>query len=416
MSTKLDNARESLIPIARDVIEHAREGTMKQAGAVMRLPATNYTDPNRFEAELKQVIKRVPIILGPSCEIPNPGDFKTLSVAGMSLIVSRTKDGNAHALINACSHRGTCLTQEENGNRKRFTCPYHGWSFSNAGDLLAINSEADFGVIDKNDYGLKSLPVYESAGLIWAILNPNSTVDIPAFLAGYDDMLEVFAFSDWVYVSKRTFAGPNWKIAYDGYLEYYHVPVLHRDTFGVDTTNRGLYYTWGPHQHIKSPDTEKGHIATETLGYMTELIDKPEAEWDTETLTYGVWTVFPTTSIASFDAGGRGVMISQILPGESVGESITTQYYIMEKPPSDPEAAEKQFDFFQQVVMQEDYATGGSAQSALKEGGLDHVLFGRNEQGNQHFHQWVDRVLGADSDDELNSLFESAGRTGIEPC
>ena len=226
MSTKLDNGRESLIPIARDVIEHAREGTMKQAGAVMRLPATNYTDPNRFEVELKQVIKRVPIILGPSCEIPNPGDFKTLSVAGMSLIVSRTKDGNAHALINACSHRGTCLTQEENGNRKRFTCPYHGWSFSNTGDLLAISSEDDFGVIDKNDYGLKSLPVYESAGLIWAILNPKSTVDITAFLAGYDYMLEVFAFSDWVYVSKRTFAGPNWKIAYDGYLEYYHVPVL----------------------------------------------------------------------------------------------------------------------------------------------------------------------------------------------
>ena len=66
--------------------------------------------------------------------------------------------------------------------------------------------------------------------------------------------------------------------------------------------------------------------------------------------------------------------------------------------------------------MQEDYATGGSAQSALKEGGLDHVIFGRNEQGNQHFHQWVDRVLGADSDDELNSLFKSAGRTGIDPC
>jgi len=44
------------------------------------------------------------------------------------------------------------------------------------------------------------------------------------------------------------------------------------------------------------------------------------------------------------------------------------------------------------------------------------VIFGRNEQGNQHFHQWVDRVLGADSDDELNSLFESAGRTGNESC
>ena len=400
--------RELLIPIARDVIKHAKAGTMKQASEVMRLPATHYTDSSRFQIEVEKLIKRVPIILGPSCEISKAGDFKTLSIAGISLIVSRDVDGTAHAMINACSHRGACLTKEENGNRKRFTCPYHGWSFSNVGDLIGVSAEKDFGSINKNDYGLISLPVYESAGLIWAILNPNSKVDIPTFLSGYDKVLDSFAFSEWVYVSKRRFSGPNWKIAYDGYLEYYHVPVLHRDTFGTDATNQGLYYAWGPHQHIKSPATEKGHVATETLGYMTNLIDKPEDEWDTETLTYGVWTVFPTTSIASFDAGGRGVMISQILPGESVEESITTQYYIMEKPPVDPEAAEEQFDFFQKVVMQEDYAMGSSAQPALKEGGLDHILFGRNEQGNQHFHQWIDKVLNSDNDNDLNSLFKNA--------
>ena len=43
----------------------------------------------------------------------------------------------------------------------------------------------------------------------------------------------------------------------------------------------------------------------------------------------------------------------------------------------------------------------------LKEGGLDHVLFGRNEQGNQHFHQWIDKVLNSDTDKDLNSLFSN---------
>ena len=246
--------------------------------------------------------------------------------------------------------------------------------------------------------------------MIWGVLDPNSQVDIPDFLSGYDDVLEAFDFKNWVYVSKRTFKGPNWKIAYDGYLEYYHVPVLHRETFGGDATNRGLYFAWGPHQHIKSPSDIKGHIATETLGYMADLIDKPESDWDKESLTYGVWTVFPTTSIASFSGGGRGVMISQILPTDIVEESITTQYYIMEEAPLDPEASEAQFDFFQQVVMEEDYATGESAQSALKLGALDHVLFGRNEQGNQHFHSWIDKVLETESDEELNSVLRNAPR------
>ena len=177
--TKSDsrNGRDSLIPIARDVIKHAKAGTLRQAKDVMRLPADNYTNSDRFEAELNQVIKRVPIILGPSCEIPNPGDFKTLSIAGMSLIVTRDDDGKANALINACSHRGACLIQNENGNRRKFTCPYHGWSFSNKGALIAISAQEDFGEINKNHYGLKTLPVYESAGLIWAIVNPESTVD-----------------------------------------------------------------------------------------------------------------------------------------------------------------------------------------------------------------------------------------------
>ena len=113
--------RELLIPIARDVVEHAKAGTIKQAKEVMRLPSTHYTDSNRFKTEVERLIKRVPIVLGPSCEIPKSGDFKTLSIGGMSLIVSRAADGKAHAVINACSHRGACLTKEESGNKKRFT-------------------------------------------------------------------------------------------------------------------------------------------------------------------------------------------------------------------------------------------------------------------------------------------------------
>ena len=42
----------------------------------------------------------------------------------------------------------------------------------------------------------------------------------------------------------------------------------------------------------------------------------------------------------------------------------------------------------------------------MKEGGLDHVLFGRNEQGNQHFHQWIDKILDSDTDEDINRLFE----------
>ena len=66
MSEILKSSEDLLIPMAREVIEHARSGTMKQAPEVMKLPAAHYTDSVRFDDELKKLIKRVPIILGPS--------------------------------------------------------------------------------------------------------------------------------------------------------------------------------------------------------------------------------------------------------------------------------------------------------------------------------------------------------------
>ena len=136
-------------------------------------------------------------------------------------------------------------------------------------------------------------------------------------------------------------------------------------------------------------------------------MDKPEAEWPTDQLLLGVWTIFPHISIASFDGGGRGVLISQLFPGENVGESITVQNYLMEKLPEDEaveKAAHEQFDFLKFVVESEDYATGLRQQQALMSGTKEHVMFGRNEAGGQNFHQWLDRILEAD-DSELPALF-----------
>ena len=52
MTSNIDNSgRGNLLPIARDVIKHAKAGTMRKAKDVMRLPASNYTDDNRFQEE-----------------------------------------------------------------------------------------------------------------------------------------------------------------------------------------------------------------------------------------------------------------------------------------------------------------------------------------------------------------------------
>jgi nitrite reductase/ring-hydroxylating ferredoxin subunit len=390
-------SREQLIEMTRHAIDHAHAGTIDQEPDVMKIPAANYYDPDRFKVEVKQIFRRMPLVLAPSAEIRNPGDYKSMDAAGMPVLLTRGQDGEVRAFINSCSHRGTAVVIDETGNRRKFTCPYHGWTFDQKGALVGIASPDDFGEIDRSAYGLTPLPVLEKAGLIWCTLDPESTLDIETFLSGYDDMLANFGLESWHLFEKRTIRGPNWKIAYDGYMDLYHLPVLHRDTFGADRSNKALYFPWGPHQRVISPNR---------YGPLENL---PEDKWPTAMMMVGVWTIFPHISIASFEGGGRSIMLSQLFPGSSPGESYTTQYYLMEHEPNEEQAkeAEAQFKLLEYVVEVEDYGTGLRQQKALEAGGRDHVLFGRNEGGGHRFHGWVDRLIEAD-DKELNGLFASA--------
>lgn len=125
------------------------------------------------------------------------GDYKTIDATGMQVLITRTKSGQVEVFVNACTHRGARLVEEGRGRTPRFTCPYHAWTFSPDGDLVAIYAEDEFGELDKSQYGLTELSCLERAGLIWAILNPHSSLEIEQFLCGYDDMLAQFGFDYW---------------------------------------------------------------------------------------------------------------------------------------------------------------------------------------------------------------------------
>ena len=397
-------SRQTLIDMTRSLIAHGEADTMELADEVVRIPASAYTDPALFELEKKNIFKRLPLMVAPSCELPEPGDFKAMDICGVPVFLSRQKTGEVIAFLNMCTHRGNPIVSGT-GNAARFTCGYHGWTFKQNGDLVGVASPQDFGSINKSDHCLTRFPVYENAGLIWATLDPDSKLSIPDYLCNYDALLDAFGFKDWTLFAQRTLAGPNWKTAYDGYLDFYHLPVLHKDTFGSDFFNRANYFAWGPHQRLSSPSKFAQKTGSDEMLDLSQMSDE---ELPDDSLTQGVWTIFPHISIASFYGGGqRGALISQLFPGENVGESFTTQYYVMENQPeteADVKSAHEQFDFLEIVVRDEDYATGKRQHEALQSGLMKEVLFGRNEGGGQVFHGWVDKLINA-SDDDLVAMF-----------
>ncbi|MCX2980394.1 aromatic ring-hydroxylating dioxygenase subunit alpha [Halieaceae bacterium IMCC14734] len=383
--------------MARESAAHAEAGTLPLADSIVEIASEHYYDEQRWKLEMDRVFRRIPLMLAATCELPNPGDYKSTTAVGLPIIISRTEDGSVRAFANICAHRGAVVMPEGCGNTHRFTCPYHAWSYNPEGELTGVFSAKDFGDLDKSKLGLRPLPVLERSGLIWVIPNPDAELDIANFLSGYDAVLDQFNFAGWHMFSQRRVDGPNWKIAYDGYLDLYHLPILHKDTFGSDFPHRAMYHSWGPHQRASSPDPS-----------LVPLMQKSEEEWPDSSLLTGVWTIFPHVSIASFDGGGRGVMLSQLFPGETPQESYTIQNYMMEKPPSEEQeaAATEQFELLKYVVETEDYATGLLQQQALMTGARKTVMFGRNEGGGQNFHRWLDRILSTE-DADLDALFTS---------
>jgi carnitine monooxygenase subunit len=388
-------ARATLEQQASTLLRHTVEGTFPLASEVMALPSDHYTSPERFEAEKRRIFQRVPLVLAASCELPKAGDYKTLEVAGIPVLLVRDRQGTAHALLNACTHRGAAVASGC-GSAARFTCPYHGWTFAQDGALLGVASSADFGAVDKAMLAMKRFPVTERAGLIWATLDPASPHYPAAMLGGIDDLIAPFGLAGWTLIESRTLHGPNWKLAFDAHLEFYHVPVLHRDTFGPERSNRAFYFAQGPHQRVIAPQGRPGESAPDDL-YALGRVPSPGEPIDP--LLMGEWILFPGTSINTFYMGGvRCVLVSIVLPGAEVGTSTTTQTFLAETPPDDAARAlmSEMCTFLAHVVGDEDLPTSAYQQKVMASGLLPEVRFGRNEGGLQHFHTWLDRVIATD--------------------
>lgn len=397
-------AREELVAVARDLLGHARNETTPLAPGIMELDAAAYTCRDRFERERQLIFRRLPLMLAASCELRAPGDYKAMEVAGVPVLLVRGKDGAARAFLNTCTHRGSFVA-DGSGNASRFVCPYHGWTFDSQGALVGVASRADFGDVDVGAKGLRPFPVLEKAGLIWVVLDPASTLDIGAFLSGYDELLEEFGLATWHVLESRTLKGANWKLAFDAHLDFYHLPVLHKETFGPRISPKAFYYHWGPHQRLTRPERPENRALPDNAN-LFGMAGAAESDWTTEALMLGEWILFPHVSINSFYDGGRGILISQIFPGEAVDESWTVHTYLMQDEPDDAQraAARRQAAFLAHVVADEDLPMSIRQQRALESGLMPTVCFGRNEGGGQQFHRWIERIMATD-DAGLNILF-----------
>lgn len=202
---------------------------IKDFGTEPILAGPYYRD-DYFELEKEAIFKRVWLNIGHICEIAEPGSFmvRPLEVAKASILITHAKDGKLRAFHNVCTHRGTRLTQEANGNRSSFTCPYHGWNFGADGELRQAPDFERFYALDKKACALPPVAVDVCGGLVFVNLDPNPKQGLREFLGPLAGQLEQRAvakattFSEYIYEIEG-----NWKVTYDNFEENYHLRFVH---------------------------------------------------------------------------------------------------------------------------------------------------------------------------------------------
>lgn len=377
--------------VAETMLDYVENNKTYLTDKTLKVPTSSYTDPDQWRAEMELVFMRVPLLLAFTAELPNPGDFKAMDAMGKPVLINRDKTGRARAFLNVCSHRGAPVAPEGHGNCARFTCKYHSWSYGLDGRLLAVSESSKFGEVDKIERGLRELPCEERSGMIFVCLTPNAPINLDDYFRGYLEDFEALEFDKWSYLGSREIIGANWKIAFDGYLEGYHFASLHPETIFPRTPSNCTHYEgFGPNIRIGFPQRRIAEA----------LKDVPREEWGTQENNGFdfVRIFFPNVSIF---IAPEITQIAQLFPGPTPDRNRTVLNYLRREAPKDDEDRaniEGMINFFRDVTYNEDYVIGLEIQKGLETAAHDDLVFGRNERGNQYFHEWLNWYLQDDPD------------------
>jgi len=189
------------------------------------------SDPQVHRMELERIFARSWLIVGHVSEIPKSGDYVKRWIGEDQVLVTRGRNGAVNVLLNACAHRGMELCRTDQGNQPNFKCPYHGWVFDHAGNLLGAPFEKEmYGGWDKSQYKLTKAQVAIRHGVIFGAFRPICDLDewLGEFAWYFDAMYgSVEMEVDGVFIGDFRLPA-NWKaVAEQNVGDNYHGVTLH---------------------------------------------------------------------------------------------------------------------------------------------------------------------------------------------
>ncbi|MDI3258147.1 MAG: aromatic ring-hydroxylating dioxygenase subunit alpha [Sinobacteraceae bacterium] len=228
-----------------------------------RVHGALYSDEAIFQLELEKIWYRTWVYVGHASEVPNPNDFIMKSIGPQQVLMTRDRNGEIHLLLNRCAHRGNQLCMDQKGNRSSFTCPYHGWTFANTGQLRGFPFASGYDGVDKTKLGLGKVPrVAQYRGFVFgsfAAEGPSLEEHLGAAAQAIDRLCETSPAGEVEitagFLQHRVKS--NWKFLVENETDGYHPQFVHASIFSVAKSGIGELY--GPHSTAVARDLGNGH-------------------------------------------------------------------------------------------------------------------------------------------------------------
>jgi len=213
------------------------------------IPSTWYTDERIFELEKESVFTKSWQVAARLDQLSNSGDYITTEIADEPIVIVRGSDNNLRGFFNVCRHHAAAVMTEREGRANQMRCPYHGWTYSLAGELKGTPDFNDVCSFDRAENGLIPIQIAVWSKWVFARLGGQvgtqnqSDAELAEFLGA--DLLEEFNGLDLEklhWFERRIYRlNCNWKVFVDNYLDGgYHVPHLHK---GLDSVLDYGHYT-----------------------------------------------------------------------------------------------------------------------------------------------------------------------------
>lgn len=380
--------------VAEKLFRHIRDNSTDMIEETYEYPLAVYSDPDIAVAEREKIFEHYPMMALHSSQLPESGSYVTVKLNRSEALVTRGKDGQVRAFLNMCRHRGATLVAEAEGKQGRFSCPYHGWTYTNEGELIGLTFKQTLGLtLPCRERNLIALPCEERHGFIWIVENPEGSIDVAAHLGPVMDGVLANYGLDRQYFYREAFFefDQNWKIMVDGLTDGYHVQWVHGPTI------RPYFYM---NMMARVEGTGDHAVTTTPRRKIDEILDSEPGEHDLDPYVVYGNMVFPNVSIQLHPHHAEFWTMYQDV--HDPGRSRVHLRFLTPKAPGDYDEKgqailAKNWDIAEAAILNEDVPIGDSIQRSANMPNTGTMLLAHNEVINQQFHRSYDRVMAGPS-------------------